>query len=79
LADHFIGLHSREGDIVFDPFMGRAWVGLSAIRKGRKFIGVEIDQEHYGFAVNKCKSEQERFPLFEKPVKQEAKPLPGFE
>ena len=53
LAAHFIGLHSLPGDIVCDPFMGRGWVGEAAVRGGRKFIGVEIDEEHFAHAVRR--------------------------
>ncbi len=65
LAEHFIGLHSQEGQLVLDPFMGRGWVGIAAIRQGRRFIGVEIDPEHFDHAVRKVVDELERAPLFD--------------
>lgn len=36
---------TRPGDIVLDPFAGSASVGLSALRVGRRFVGIEIVPE----------------------------------
>lgn len=55
LAEHFIKLHTQEGDIVLDPFMGRGWVGVAALRLGRSFIGMEIDADHFGYAEMKLR------------------------
>lgn len=43
LAAHFIALHTRPGDLVVDPFAGHGWVGVAAIKMGRRFFGVELD------------------------------------
>ena len=67
LAAHFIDLHSEPGQVVLDPFMGRAWVGVAAVAMERKFIGIEIDPEHFGFAVKRIEAELNRAPLFEEP------------
>ena len=64
LAEHFISLHSRKGDIVLDPFMGGGWAGIASVRRDRRFIGVEIDPEHYSRAVRRIEAELDRYPLF---------------
>jgi site-specific DNA-methyltransferase (adenine-specific) len=56
LAEHFIRLHSRGDDLVLDPFMGRGWVGVAAVRLGRRFIGIECDAEHFGYAVSRIEA-----------------------
>jgi DNA modification methylase len=56
LAAHFIRLHTQPGDLVLDPFAGRGWVGQACIALGRRYIGIEIDAEHYGFGVTKLDS-----------------------
>jgi len=43
LAEHFVCLHSDVDQLVLDPFMGHAWVGVAAVRNGRRFVGIEID------------------------------------
>lgn len=46
LLDVFIRNSSDVGDVVFDGFAGTGSTGLSAIKNGRNFIGVEIDAEY---------------------------------
>jgi len=65
LAAHFIGLHTRVGDVVCDPFMGHGSTGIAAIRLGRKFLGVEIDPAHFAASVRRIEAELNRFPLLE--------------
>ena len=36
-----------EGNIVLDPFMGSGTTGEAALNLKRKFIGIEVDKEHY--------------------------------
>jgi site-specific DNA-methyltransferase (adenine-specific) len=68
LAAHFVGLHTSEGEVVLDPFMGRGWVGVACVRMGRRFIGCEIDAEHFRRAVAKLEDELNRAPLFDEPA-----------
>lgn len=51
LAEHFILLHTRPGDLVLDPFMGHGWVGQAAVKNGRRFVGIEIDEGFYDAAA----------------------------
>ena len=69
LAEHFIRLHAAPGELVCDPFMGRAWVGIAAIRLGRRFWGVEIDHEHFEASVKRIEAELNRAPLFDEAPK----------
>lgn len=48
-------LDTVRGDVVLDPFMGSGTSGRAAIREGRKFIGIEIDQTHYATALKRLK------------------------
>ena len=52
LIDHFIEIASNPGDIVFDPFMGVGTTGVSSVKKGRRFIGSELNCD-YVTAANK--------------------------
>lgn len=35
------------GETVLDPFMGSGTTGVGAVREGRRFVGIEMDPEHY--------------------------------
>ena len=59
--------------------MGSGTTGVACVRLGRQFIGIELEPKYYEIAIKRIRAEQERFPLFEQPTKQEAKTLPGFE
>lgn len=44
---------SRQGDIVFDPFAGSGTTCVAAKKLGRKYLGVEIDEEYCTWAVKR--------------------------
>ena len=46
-AKHIIKPLTVEGQIVLDPFMGYGTNGIAALELNRKFVGIEIDKEHY--------------------------------
>ena len=53
LLERFILAATREGDSVFDPFMGSGTTGVAALQAGRNFIGVEIDSVYIELANNR--------------------------
>ncbi|HLP90539.1 MAG TPA: site-specific DNA-methyltransferase [Nostocaceae cyanobacterium] len=44
---------SPEGGIILDPFFGSGTVGIVAMKKGRKFIGVDINEEYCSIAAKR--------------------------
>jgi site-specific DNA-methyltransferase (adenine-specific) len=48
-------IHSNEGDVVFDPFMGRGSVGIACASTNRDFIGVEVDKKYFDIASKRIK------------------------
>ncbi|MEA5575983.1 site-specific DNA-methyltransferase [Anabaena sp. UHCC 0451] len=44
---------SSEGGIVLDPFFGAGTVGLVAMKKGRKFIGIDINEDYCKIATKR--------------------------
>ena len=63
LPAHFIELHSQPGDLVVDPFMGSGTTGVAAIRLGRRFIGVEIEEKWCELSVKRIKDALAQPPL----------------
>jgi len=59
---------SLEGNVVCDPYMGSGSTGVACVQTGRKFIGVEIDQEHFDMSVSRITAELSRAPLFDPPA-----------
>lgn len=53
LAQHFIGLHSKPGDVVLDPFMGGGSTAEAAKKMGRRFTGCEVDERWIDIAVKR--------------------------
>jgi DNA modification methylase len=55
-ADHCIKYLTMENQTVADPFMGSGTTGISALRNGRKFIGIEKDESNFLTAQSRLKS-----------------------
>lgn len=46
----YIKLHTKENDVVLDPFMGSGTTGVACINTNRKFIGIELDDNYFDIA-----------------------------
>lgn len=53
-------------DPVIDPFMGSGPTGVAAIKAGRKFIGIEIDDQHFETARTRLRAALDQSDLFAK-------------
>lgn len=51
ISERAIHLWSAPGDVVLSPFMGIGSEGWAAIKLGRKFIGIELNDKYYAYAV----------------------------
>jgi len=51
-----------SGGVVLDPFFGAGTTGLVAMRNGRQYIGIELNEEYIEIAEKRLQAEQ---PLFE--------------
>ena len=49
---------STEGDVVLDPFAGLFTVPYIAIKKGRKGIGIELNEKYFADGVVYLRQEE---------------------
>ena len=59
LMEKFIVNHTELGCVVVDPFMGSGSTGVACTNTGRKFIGIEIDENYFNIATNRILGIQE--------------------
>ena len=60
----FIKLFTKEGDVVLDPFMGSGTTAIAAIRLGRHFTGMELNDKYYQVAMERIAKEQHRLEVY---------------
>lgn len=65
LAQHLVCLSCPPGGLVLDPFAGSGTTGRVALRKGRSFVGVEIDAGYAELARRRIVDDA---PLFNQPA-----------
>jgi site-specific DNA-methyltransferase (adenine-specific) len=46
-------IRESPGETVLDPFMGSGTTGVAAIRNGRSFVGIEINEAHFETALKR--------------------------
>jgi len=45
--EYFVRTYSDAGDLVLDNCMGSGSTGEACMRSGRRFLGMELDREHF--------------------------------
>ena len=53
LMRDLILIHSNQGDVILDPFMGSGTTAVAALETGRNFVGYEIDGDYYSAAMER--------------------------
>jgi len=56
LMQEIVSIHTRENDIVLDPFMGSGTTGCACLAQNRNFIGIEINKDYFSLAVERMKN-----------------------
>ncbi len=75
LMRELVTLFSNAGQIICDPFMGSGTTGVAAVRSGRKFVGIELNEAYFDLACRRIETALLEPDLFidpPKPIKQEA-------
>ena len=53
LLELYIRQSTNPGDIVLDPFLGSGSTGCAAVRQGRRFVGIEIEERWFDVACER--------------------------
>lgn len=75
LVQELVGLFTFPGDLVCDPFLGSGTCGIAAVKAGRRFVGIEVNETHYDLACRRIEAALKQPDFFveaPKPAKQEA-------
>jgi DNA modification methylase len=73
-------LFTNEQETILDPFMGSGTTGVACAKLGRKFIGIELDEDYFNIACERIKKAYEQPDLFiETPSKIEQITMEGIE
>jgi site-specific DNA-methyltransferase (adenine-specific) len=56
--------NTKEGDIIFDPFMGSGSTAEAAKMENRNFIGCEINKTYFDIASSRVKKHEQSPTLF---------------
>ena len=56
LMKEIVRIHTKENQLIMDPFMGSGTTGVAALELNRKFIGIEINQDYFEIAKKRFKT-----------------------
>lgn len=61
LLEYLIKTYSNEGDLILDFTMGSGSTGVACLNTNRNFIGIELDEDYYNIARDRCSNFQSTF------------------
>lgn len=56
LVESLLSLYCKEGNLIYDPFMGTGTTAVGAIRSNMHYVGTEISEAQIEYAQNRIKS-----------------------
>lgn len=65
LLEYLIKTYTNEGDVVLDNCMGSGSTGVACVNTGRKFIGMELDENYFNIAKERIEQAKEVFAYTE--------------
>jgi len=57
-------LYTKEGDTIYDPFMGTGTTAIACIREKRNYVGSELSSRYVDWAEKRIKCERQQLTLF---------------
>lgn len=64
LVQYYIENSTQAGEMVLDPFMGTGATGVACVQSGRKFTGIEIDEQWFNVACERIENAKNQGSLF---------------
>lgn len=64
LCRKLMQLYSKEGDTIYDPFMGTGTTAIACIREKRNYVGSELSPRYIDWAEKRIKREHQQLSLF---------------
>jgi site-specific DNA-methyltransferase (adenine-specific) len=61
---------TNKNETILDPFMGSGTTGVACAKLGRKFIGIELDEDYFNIACERIRKAYDQPDLFIEPPKQ---------
>lgn len=55
-CEYFIKTYTNQGDLVLDSCMGSGTTGVAALNLGRRFIGIEKDENYFEIAKDRIEN-----------------------
>ena len=65
LIAKILNIHSKENDLVFDPFMGSGTTAFACYKLKRHYIGFELDKEYFDLANERLDKVQAQLNIFD--------------
>jgi site-specific DNA-methyltransferase (adenine-specific) len=73
LLNRIVLAASNPGDVILDPFCGSSTTGLAAVQNGRRYIGIDQDEEYLDLSIDRFEAmdiEPEQLELDQQEQKQ---------
>ena len=65
LIAKMLNIHSKENDLICDPFMGSGTTAVACHKLKRRYIGFELDKEYYDLANERIEKEKNQISIFD--------------
>lgn len=60
LLEYLVRTYTNPGEIILDNCMGSGSTGVACVNTGRRFIGMELDEQYFTIAQNRIRDAAER-------------------
>ena len=64
VMEWILNKYTNEGDIILDPFAGSGTTLIACHKLNRKYIGFELDEEYYEYAIERLNDLKNQISMF---------------